>query len=505
MAILSTQSFAQGRCEVSRSARPQLSGFSSGVGIVPKIILPLATLALLLIATCYVAVEFIYKDAVIRGQQAFISAISKTSESYLLSGNLDALQRYLDSLSEAHLVRAVVVTDIDGQIVASTYQGGPIQPLEAAPGDRVDLQVTRSDSNTSGSVSVEFKEPPVGRSIRLLAVSGSVVALVWLACAVFVSIRIGKRVTETIEAIRKNEERQRFSLVAANVGTWETKFETGEEYWSEESHAVLGLPPERHLKTYEDWEKIVHPEDLPGAVRAIQRVKDGERSYVNQYRIIWPNGDVHWLHVCGESIVDESGKLTGMRGTFWDITDSRTAEEALKHLAKHDSLTDLPNRSLLNDRLEHAANLAVRNGKSLALLFLDLDGFKFVNDTYGHSQGDRLLQLVAMRIIDCVRASDTVARLGGDEFAILLESIESRDDVELVAAKILRELSQPFPLLDADTTVSSSIGVSIFPTDGRDLEALLQCADKAMYQAKKMGKGNVQFHSSTAISLARRG
>lgn len=176
-----------------------------------------------------------------------------------------------------------------------------------------------------------------------------------------------------------------------------------------------------------------------------------------------------------------------------DITDRKRAEQELTRLATHDPLTNLPNRALFDDRLNHAVTLGKRNDKVLAVLFMDLDGFKAVNDAFGHKQGDRLLQTLSDRLVSTVRQSDTVARLGGDEFALLLESINHESEVIPVIEKIIKAVNEPFRIHNAEAFISCSIGVSLFPTDGTDPDTLIQNADRAMYLCKAEEANNYRF------------
>jgi diguanylate cyclase (GGDEF)-like protein/PAS domain S-box-containing protein len=193
-------------------------------------------------------------------------------------------------------------------------------------------------------------------------------------------------------------------------------------------------------------------------------------------------------------IHDRRGRVTGAVMVFHDVSAARALSQKLVHLAQHDSLTDLPNRNLLNDRLGHEIAVARRHHSTLALLYLDLDRFKHINDSLGHLIGDRLLQSVALRLSDCVRASDTVSRLGGDEFVILLADLENVQDAALCAEKILNAMKTPHLIDSNEIHITVSIGIVIFPEDGTEVEALLQNADSAMYEAKERGRSNYQFY-----------
>jgi len=192
-------------------------------------------------------------------------------------------------------------------------------------------------------------------------------------------------------------------------------------------------------------------------------------------------------------IHDQHGSSTGAVIVFRDVSVSRAIGAEMSRLAQHDILTNLPNRTLLQDRLTQAIATASRNNSRIAVLFLDLDGFKHINDSLSHATGDRLLQLVAKRLLAAVRTSDTVSRLGGDEFVILLSEVAHAGDAGVKAGKILTALSAPFEMEQITLRVTASIGVTTYPEDGQTAELLMRNADLAMYQAKEKGRGNYQF------------
>jgi diguanylate cyclase (GGDEF)-like protein len=186
----------------------------------------------------------------------------------------------------------------------------------------------------------------------------------------------------------------------------------------------------------------------------------------------------------------------GLVAVVRDITERTYAEEQIKHLAYHDALTGLPNRLLFKDRVTVALSHAQRNNSRLAVLFLDLDRFKVINDSLGHNVGDQLLQEVAARVQACLRDSDTVARLGGDEFTILLPNLIASDDAAPVAQKILDSIRAPFHIEERELFTSTSIGISLYPEDAADAETLIKNADTAMYQAKEQGRDNYQLFNA---------
>jgi len=193
------------------------------------------------------------------------------------------------------------------------------------------------------------------------------------------------------------------------------------------------------------------------------------------------------------AIHDRQGLAIGAVIVFRDVSVARAMAQKISHTAEHDSLTGLPNRLLLNDRISQAVASARRHRKQVAVLFLDLDGFKHINDSLGHPVGDKLLQSIATRLAAVVRGADTVSRQGGDEFVILLPDLEHAEDAAIMAGRILRDVANPHLVDQYELHVTTSIGVSVFPDDGMDAETLIKNADTAMYQAKENGRQSVQF------------
>jgi len=218
-------------------------------------------------------------------------------------------------------------------------------------------------------------------------------------------------------------------------------------------------------------------------------------SYVGEVQLARQDGSLFWGIMSGKAI-DLNNPIAGSIWLFEDITLQKEKDETLLKLASFDSLTGLPNRNVFNDRIEHAIHKANRSSSRLAIFFLDLDHFKHINDSLGHKAGDTLLREVADRLKTCVREGDTVARLGGDEFTLILEEVRSAQHVAKVADKVLAALSQSYMLDTTEVNISPSIGISLYPADGRDADTLLRNADAAMYHAKNNGRNNFQFYSA---------
>ncbi len=219
------------------------------------------------------------------------------------------------------------------------------------------------------------------------------------------------------------------------------------------------------------------------------------RSWKGDFRNRRKNGDLYWSQDTISPIRDESGAITHYISTAEDYTELRKAQDMIERLAFFDPLTNLPNRRLLQDRMRQAIESAKRLGRQVAILFLDLDKFKHINDSLGHPAGDQLLREVAQRLSGSVRGKDTVARLGGDEFTVVLTEIQQLSDVIFVAEKILEQIQKPVVLEGFSMHVTTSIGITLFPADGTDINDLLRNADLAMYHSKSLGRNNFQFYT----------
>jgi diguanylate cyclase (GGDEF)-like protein/PAS domain S-box-containing protein len=273
----------------------------------------------------------------------------------------------------------------------------------------------------------------------------------------------------------------------AHLGSWELDLKTDVMVWSEELCRLYGYatdPPPGIL----DLLDRLHPDDAD-SVQGIQRAAFVERSTFDvDHRILLPDGSTRWLRSQGRVERDGAGVAFHMRGTAQDITEQRSAEDALAHLALHDPLTGLPNRTLLLDRLTHALARLGRTNTSVGLLFLDIDRFKVVNDSLGHPAGDRMLLAMAGRLKATLRASDTLARFGGDEFVILCEDLNGEDEALKMAHRIGEAMAPPLSWGDGELVVSLSTGIALASSPLVSAESLLRDADSAMYRAKRDGR-----------------
>jgi diguanylate cyclase (GGDEF)-like protein/PAS domain S-box-containing protein len=239
--------------------------------------------------------------------------------------------------------------------------------------------------------------------------------------------------------------------------------------------------------------RLIESVGSPTVGNALGVATDGDQADFTNFILVRRDGFECGIERKVTPIQDPDGRVTGAVVAFHDVTAAQAKSLQMSHLAQHDVLTDLPNRLLFNDRLTQAIALADRQGKQLAVMFIDLDHFKKINDSLGHDVGDKLLQSVAGRLLACVRRSDTVSRLGGDEFVILLSQVEHAEDAAYSARKILRALTAPHIIDNKSLDINASIGVSTYPSDGQDAEGLMNRADNAMYEAKEHGRNNYQF------------
>jgi diguanylate cyclase (GGDEF)-like protein/PAS domain S-box-containing protein len=237
----------------------------------------------------------------------------------------------------------------------------------------------------------------------------------------------------------------------------------------------------------------------PNVIREIRESIRNNKSWAGEMVNVRNDGTEYFVDLTITPVIGQKGEITHYVSISQDISEKVEAKKQLEYLATHDALTSLPNRLLFKDRLSHALTMAKRTGQQGAIFFIDLDNFKSVNDVFSHTVGDELLILLAKRIRDCLRASDTVARIGGDEFAILLEDID-QFKVDIVAQKVLKSLSEPAKLEDNTIIITASIGISFFSQDGDTIPVLMKNADLAMYQAKEHNKNTFEFYNHEMAS-----
>jgi len=299
--------------------------------------------------------------------------------------------------------------------------------------------------------------------------------------------------------LRSLSERLSLATSVAKVGVWEWNQATNAFTWDATMFEIYGFSPTNPVP-YEKWAAMVHPEDLPSVEAVLRKTIDEQSRGSADFRIILTDGSVKNVSAVEDVALDEHASVSRVIGVNVNVTERTKADEALRisqaqmaYSAHHDFLTGLPNRIVLNERVNHAIALAARHQKRVAVLFLDLNGFKHINDSLGHSTGDKLLQSVARRLPECIRTTDTVSRQGGDEFVVLLSEVNHPEDTVAAARRLMAAVAKLHSIDGQDLHVTTSIGVSIYPDDGLDAETLIRNADMAMYQTKEEGREGYQF------------
>lgn len=316
---------------------------------------------------------------------------------------------------------------------------------------------------------------------------GKVVGVLGIARDVTLRFRAEK-------AAKLTKARLSIALQAGKIAIWDWDIKQDRWYASREYYTSLGYPPELHRGNRDVWLERVHPDDREMVRGAIIAAMTGvPQTYEYEARLRHADGSYRWMAVRGKTVErDRYGKATRMLGVRIDITEKKNAEERIRHLAHYDTLTGLPNRALLNERMPAAIAQARVRGNALAVLVLDIDKFKNINDTFGQAVGDELLVMVAKRMTEIAPPEDIVARVGGDTFVIVLCGAK-RTHATRTAQRLLDSLALPIRTRELELVVTPSIGIALFPTHGTDFDTLLKCADTAMHRAKLGGRNHYVF------------
>lgn len=324
-------------------------------------------------------------------------------------------------------------------------------------------------------------------------------------------VRYALRATRALVELAQSQGNLANAQRIARLGSWEWRTQSGAAQRSDEYSRIFGVvvgpDPQAMLNK-------VHPEDRPALERALHTAANDGVPYQLDYRIVQPDGELRTVHEQVEVVRDDCGKVVRLEGVIQDITERVQANEKIHYLAHHDSLTGLANRRQFSKMAQGMLRRAQHQNGCCALLFLDIDHFKRINDTLLHVVGDQLLKTISERIVHCVRGGefpdgadaspriDPIARLGGDEFTIFLADLASPEDSAKVARRLLDEVARSVTLGQQEVTVTASIGIALYPIDATDFETLLKNADTAMYSAKSQGRNNFQFYSKAMNASA---
>jgi diguanylate cyclase (GGDEF)-like protein/PAS domain S-box-containing protein len=310
-----------------------------------------------------------------------------------------------------------------------------------------------------------------------------------------------KRLEEAEFALRESEERYRRLLESVTDYVYTVTLKDGQAVATEHGEGCLDVTGYTAAEYVADpllWFRMVHEDDREAVLAQIGMLHQGMDAPPIEHRIMHKDGTTRWVRSTAVIRRDAFGRVAFYDGVIQDITKYKSVEEKVRHAALHDPLTTLPNRLLLSDRLSKMFQEARRDGSKVAILFVDLDNFKPVNDMLGHAVGDAVLKEAASRLVRHVRASDTVARVGGDEFVVALGKQQGEAGAADVARKLIRAMARPYRTLGRRKGPGCSIGVSFYPDDGHRAEELVGKADKAMYHVKNTCRGQFAMYSHLA-------
>jgi diguanylate cyclase (GGDEF)-like protein/PAS domain S-box-containing protein len=372
-----------------------------------------------------------------------------------------------------------VLPELEGQgyyeLLDKVYRTGEVHVARQMP-----LQVRRTADADMSRLYVDFVYQPLFSADGVVA-------------GIFVQ---GQDVTQQKHAqdvLRVSNERFRLAIEGSQDGVWDWDLATNRVMRTRRWKEILGYDDADISDRVDDWKSRIHPDDRPEVMDAMAATMAGA-PYYSEHRLRCKDGS--WKWVLMRAVVtarDTEGRPLRITGTLSDISKKKQTEEVIWSHASFDFLTGLPNRRLFRDRLDQEIRKANRSHADMALLYIDLDRFKEVNDLLGHDAGDLLLKQVSDRLLACVRESDTVARLGGDEFTVILTALSDHAHVDLIAQKIIATLAEPFDLQGEAAHISASVGITLYPADARSAEDLMRNADQAMYVAKHAGRSQFRY------------
>lgn len=339
---------------------------------------------------------------------------------------------------------------------------------------------------------------------KLICKDGSYLDVIWSNYIMFNKndtleflVSMGMNITEhklSEQNLRLSEERYRLAVEGANDGLWDLNMVTNELYISPRCKAMLGYEDNELENSTEKWNKLIHPEDFEDSMKAVyDHLLKKTDCYEVEARLKTKEGNYKWILSRGKAVWNESGKPIRLAGSNSDISMRKDAEDVIKKMAYYDALTGLPNRILIEDKTCLELLKAKENNNKLAFIYMDLDNFKTVNDTLGHVAGNELLKIIGDFLKSTAGDLENVARLGGDEFALLLPYAESIEEVREFINRSTILFNKPLIISNKEFHLTASIGIAIYPEDGKDFNALMKSADIAMYYAKEQGKNRCEF------------
>jgi diguanylate cyclase (GGDEF)-like protein/PAS domain S-box-containing protein len=355
---------------------------------------------------------------------------------------------------------------------------------------------------TESLITIEHLATEQQNSLRNLSLT-IIILNIFLVLSILILAKFILRLNHQSFILSSSENRLRLALAVTKQAWLDLNVQTDKALTSPEYAKLLGYEPAEFKSDFKGWQGSLHPDDHDTVMAAYQKGLSQGSVFSAEYRQRTKAGDWLWFNTTAEITEwDSSQRALRIIGIHTDITERKQAEQKLKHMAHYDLLTNLPNRVLLADRLSQAMLQCQRSKQSLAVAYLDLDGFKLINDTHGHDVGDGLLTVVSQRMKEALRDGDTLARIGGDEFVASIVDLEKVEDSKPILERLLKAAAEPVTLGDIELQVSASVGVTFYPQDGVNADQLTRHADQAMYVAKQAGKNRYHLFD-TALDNAK--
>lgn len=427
-------------------------------------------------------------------------ALQAGTEKKLLQRQYDYLSKYANDM--------IIVADESGRIVEvndRTLQtlgrerdglvGASIDSI-FLPSSRPVIDMALNRLRRHGDAVFEVEQEDAGHAVRPVEASARSIELGGRRIIQLICRDISEH-RQSEAALRDSRERLNSILTSILDVVWSFSADlTRLNYINQSAEHVYGYPPSVFLDHPQLWFDAIHPEHRADVESTLRKMTADHPFCDTEYRIVRRDHNTRWLHCRGKLVLDERGNPLRIDGVSTDITERKLAEQQVQMLAYYDSVTLLPNRALLHDRLEQALHMAQRSGKKVALLFMDLDNFKNVNDSLGHHIGDQLLRMVAGKLREVLRAGDTVARIGGDEFVVVATALENAEESGRVAEKLFQQFAGPLSIDSHTLYITPSIGIAVYPRDGSNVDTLMRNADTAMYRAKAEGRNAIRSYSA---------
>ncbi|MBI5613037.1 MAG: EAL domain-containing protein [Gammaproteobacteria bacterium] len=489
-----------------------------------------------------------------RQTEATLNLLSDLSRVALVTEEYAELQPYFEQVGHEQYVSQILLVDANNKIVSTTHPSLiGLSPPALSGGDE-NFWGTRALSNESGPLgllAVQFSRAELLQSIHETRDRGLTIAIVGMAVIAVIGLLMGYVLTRRLEILERaarrfaagepdvaanlsgNDEvarlgqtfdqmsrkiaadiadlrasKERFELAVSgtNDGIWDWDMITGTAFYSAHFKEMLGFGASdgNFEPSIQAWKDRIHPDDREYVLTKLEDyLSGGGQFFASDHRLRTKDGDYITAQMRGKVLRDNRARPQRMAGSLTNISERKHHEAVLQHQSLHDALTGLPNRTLLNDRLEHAILLAHHQNEPLAVVMMGMDRFKDINNTLGHQIGDELLKQIAARLQARLKETDTVARFGGDEFSLLLSGM-NREAAVVAVGRVIQALEPPFTIADHVLTIEASFGVAIYPEHGADGNALIKCADVAMYAAKQAHSGYAVYDPARDQNTPRR-